>query len=369
MTSQQDAAVRLVTVNAQDPAIQYGGHWMDTTMQNSSSSKATTQPHNTATLPFGGTAVYLYGWVGPAGPPTPSIECYVDGNITTGQGPVNLRGSKDGVLNWAQQELCWQEGLADGNHTIKVIVTQATEEYSFIIDKLKFRLSAEQFQSLSGGAMANTSSTTEAAPSASPSSSQDPTSNSRPRSFTLAIVGGAVGAIGLLSLTVLALYLLSRRRKGQAYSVLSDSEYQKFETPISSPLILEQGSSAIPRHYISPVRKDSETGATYNPSTDGALSEPDPEKSEAWQESATTSAPTLTQPNGEEIPLDLNTYLYRSSRRISAVLLETLRRWTRNIQVGSGNTTRRSSSGVVIAVASRPGTPFVEPPPGYSERP
>ncbi|KAI0671238.1 hypothetical protein C8Q78DRAFT_846836 [Trametes maxima] len=386
MADQQDAAVRLVSVSAQDPAIQYDGHWMDTTMQNSSSSKATTQPHNTATLSFGGTP--------PSHPPPPPTECaavifrdrclpvWLDRPCESSNTqhrvlrrrkhhnrtrPVNLQGSDDGILNWKPQELCSQENLSDGNHTIKVIVTQATEEYSFIIDKLKFRLSAEQFKSLSGGGMTNTSGI-EASPSAAPSSPQGVAGGSQPRSITLAIVGGALALVGLLSLVALALFLLSRRRKGQAYSVLSDSECPKFETPISSPFALEPAPSAIMGHHISPLRKDSGTGATYNPSTDSdnTLSDPDPEK-DAWQDGTAAPVRTLVQRDGEEIPLDANTYSYRSSRRISAVLLDVLRRWTRNI--GSGNSTRRSSSGAVIAVSSRPETPFAEPPPGYSERP
>lgn len=175
-----------------------------------------------------GIAVYLYGYVGPADDQAaPSIACYVDGNLTTGSGPFTLPGVDEGYKQWTSIQLCAQEQLdASNNHTVKVVVTHATEQYPFMLDQFMFRLSSQQYAALNaeliGGGTSTVSSPSAAqsdtAATSAPSTGEASSSKGIP---TAAIVGGVLGAIIGLGLTALGIYLVIRRRK-QSYAKLVD---------------------------------------------------------------------------------------------------------------------------------------------------
>ncbi|KAH9849485.1 hypothetical protein C2E23DRAFT_888199 [Lenzites betulinus] len=275
---------RFVSIYAQDGDIQYDSTWSGSNVSDEPVMN-TVSPHgnSTATYSFHGIAVYLYGYVGPADDQAaPSIACYVDGNLTTGSGPFTLPGVDEGYQQWTSIQLCAQEQLdASNNHTVKVVVTHATEQYPFMLDQFMFRLSSQQYAALNaeliGGGTSTVSSPSAAqsdtAATSAPSTGDASSSKGIP---TAAIVGGVLGAIIGLGLTALGIYLVIRRRK-QSYAKLVDRDLHPSDTekitPFHSHARQLSTRSFILRADSTPPKSDgleeaelaSTTAATFNP--------------------------------------------------------------------------------------------------------
>ncbi|KAI0655463.1 hypothetical protein C8Q70DRAFT_1082533 [Cubamyces menziesii] len=214
--------LRLVALVAPDPAITYNGNWTITT----AFGEVTYSPGATASLSFTGLSIYVFGWVGPGPSPTPAIECYIDGNMTS-RGPITLPGSAQGYQNWTQIILCEEEGLVNMNHTMKVVVSQATQAYPLMLDMFMFRLSTQQFEGLSDNlAEQNSSSTIPIIASSTTSlgsgTAAAPAAGSSKSSIVAPMVGGVVGAVLALLIVALGVFFIVRRRK-HAYAEIIDS--------------------------------------------------------------------------------------------------------------------------------------------------
>ncbi|KAH9891927.1 hypothetical protein C8Q73DRAFT_95757 [Cubamyces lactineus] len=217
--------LRLVALVAPDPSIQYDGVWSNTTMSGDPT-EVTYSPGATATLPFTGLAIYVFGWVGPLQPPAPVIECYIDGNMTS-RGPITLPGAEQGYRYWTQVILCEEEGLENKNHTMKVIVSQATQAYPLMLDMFMFRLSTQQFENLSDNLEEQNSSSTipNIASSTTLLTSGTVTAQatgSSKGSVVAPVVGGVVGAVLALLIVAMGVFFIVRRRK-KAYAKIMDS--------------------------------------------------------------------------------------------------------------------------------------------------
>ncbi|CDO72286.1 hypothetical protein BN946_scf184970.g138 [Trametes cinnabarina] len=204
--------LRLLALEANDPSIQYNNYWNDTLTQGVPT-KSTYSPNANATLSFNGIMVVVFGWVGPAGPPNPSVNCYVDGNMTSTRGASTLPGI-DQYQDWTQAAVCFQDGLADGNHTLELIVTEATKEYPFMLDMVMFRISTQQYQNL-----ASDRATTNSSSGADPASTSSTSSKSH--SVLPAVIGGIIGVALCLLLTTFGVFMVLRRRR-HAYSQLHE---------------------------------------------------------------------------------------------------------------------------------------------------
>ncbi|KAI0350164.1 hypothetical protein OH77DRAFT_1431313 [Trametes cingulata] len=273
MDSKRSEEYRFVSIEAQDPLISYDASWSDTTTTTGDPAKLTTASDGsaTATLTFHGIAIYAFGWVGPAGPPNPSIECYVDGNLTAA--PFELPGNGDDYHHWLALQLCWAEGLTDQNHTMKFIVTKASEDYPFMLDMFMFRLSRKQYQDLSG-VLDATNSSTSTSTSLSATSSSTASGIPAPAAQKVSIppiVGGVLGAVAALVVAAIGVYFLVRRRK-QSYAKLFDRDALVSDTEKVTPFMESRRSSR--RLSVASLALDepepalSVAAATFNPSAE-----------------------------------------------------------------------------------------------------
>ncbi|KAI0326213.1 hypothetical protein GY45DRAFT_1339585 [Cubamyces sp. BRFM 1775] len=266
-----------VALAAPHPNIKYDGVWLNTTI-NGDPSKATNTPGAEASLTFTGLAVYVFGWAGPLQAAAPVIVCYIDGSMTI-QGHLTLPGAAQGLTSWNKIVLCQQEGLTYENHTLQIIVIQASQTYPLILDMF-------QYQERSGAsALGNPNSTGTVSISASSTTLHGSGTTS---SIGLAVVssegsiapvvGGVIGAmLAAIMVAVGVFFIIRHGRRRRTYSKVMDNEPHLPINTVSSvsPYTYESKQSkpislSLSRSLHSPLDTRSSSlstlGATYQPS-------------------------------------------------------------------------------------------------------
>ncbi|KAI0326212.1 hypothetical protein GY45DRAFT_1374106 [Cubamyces sp. BRFM 1775] len=318
--------LRVVALVAPDPTIKYDGLWSNTTMYGDPT-EVTYSPGATASLPFTGLAIYVFGWVGPLQPPTPVIECYIDGNMTS-RGPITLPGAAQGYKYWTQVILCEEEGLENGNHTMKVIVSQASQAYPLMLDMFMFRLSRQQYDNLADNLELEQNSSSTVPTTASSTTllgsgtSTVPATVSSKSSIVAPVIRGVIGAVLAVLLVALGVFFIMRRRK-QAYAkIIDDEPHLPISTSSVSPYTYEPkplflSSASLHATSETPTLPPSTIGATYHPpATEPAGSAPDAPRvsSDAAKDQPTTLAPGDGSPQAA------------TSKRVAASLVGALER-------------------------------------------
>ncbi|KAI0360886.1 hypothetical protein OH77DRAFT_1418922 [Trametes cingulata] len=268
---------RYVSIEPQDSLIQYDDTWEDSTAASSNEAiKQTTAPRgdSTATLDFHGISIFVFGWGLPRRRPTPIIECTVDGAPATSGSHYQLPELESAT----PMQLCYVEGLSDANHTLKLTVTRATEEYPFQLDMLMFRLSSSQWKDLSrlleSDTPANTtSSAIPTSTSLSPTSAASAPSKESQGVSVAPIVGGVLGAVVGLALAAFGIWFVLRRRKHQYFKIFdrrSESSDAEKVTPFVHERSYSRSSRASSLRSLQLVEEiePSVAAATYHPSPD-----------------------------------------------------------------------------------------------------
>lgn len=156
-----------------------------------------------------GTGVGVVGATAPVDGNEPPVSTYV----IDGGSPVTYTAPSNITATLFSQTFFLQQSLSASEHTLVINVTRASDAAPFLLDYIGYIPLSNTTNS--------TSATSSSLPSSSAASTSTPSTSSVSSKLTTpvgAIVGGTIGGVALIVITILGILLLrSRRRGGRAY--------------------------------------------------------------------------------------------------------------------------------------------------------
>ncbi|KIP07483.1 hypothetical protein PHLGIDRAFT_118062 [Phlebiopsis gigantea 11061_1 CR5-6] len=210
--SMSNAGTVIVDDQPTGNVLQYNGDWshlysLANAVNNTLS--YTAEAGNSVILKFNGTGVGVVGATAPVGDKEPPISTYV----IDGGSPVTYTAPTNITATLFSQTFFLQQSLSASEHTLVINVTRASDAAPFLLDYIGYV------------PLSNTTNSTSATSSSLPSSSAASTSTPSTAGVSTksatpvgAIVGGTIGGVALIVITVLGVLLLrSKRRGGRPY--------------------------------------------------------------------------------------------------------------------------------------------------------
>lgn len=220
----------------------------------------TTIAGSTATFPFNGTNVFVFGTIGPTGSSPPNSTYFVDGGQPTSFTGVTTSIPLRSIIFFQSQI------LPNGPHTLVITYTGGDP---YFLDYIQFYVPSQNKQSpfVTAGLSSTSTSTVTTTPSASPTLSASQSSSNVP-----VIVGAVLGAFVAGMILTALVFLCFRRDKKVAPTTTPDttahssSSYQPEFSSSSQPAVRyapsHQGTSG---HQTNSDVSESGSSALLNP--------------------------------------------------------------------------------------------------------